>query len=172
MTRPFSGNSDDELEVPSIPYHKDIPNILFFVLLGITYFFLAPLILPFLFVYFSLEYIVYRNQVCHLLSLFKFCTKISVWCIQTLPCGFFLSTCEILLILTSMYIFHPWMKISMLKYIFLSQYFFTYLIMYCYRYCHFILFSFLFLFSSSEVISALGPKFLHNKISNYSYIMV
>ncbi|KAE8648754.1 hypothetical protein Csa_008260 [Cucumis sativus] len=62
VTRPFSGNSDHELEVPSIPYHKDIPNILFFVLLGITYFFLAPLILPFLLVYFSLEYIVYRNQ--------------------------------------------------------------------------------------------------------------
>ncbi|XP_022151120.1 CSC1-like protein HYP1 isoform X2 [Momordica charantia] len=62
VTKPFSGNSDDEQEVPSISYHSDIPRTLFFVLLGVTYFFLAPLILPFLLVHFSLEYIVYRNQ--------------------------------------------------------------------------------------------------------------
>lgn len=62
VTKPFSGNSDVEPEVPAISYQKDIPRILFFVLLGVTYFFLAPLILPFLLVYFSLEYIVYCNQ--------------------------------------------------------------------------------------------------------------
>lgn len=56
-------NPDDELEVPSIPYHRDIPRILFFGLLGITYFFLAPLILPFLLIYLCLAYIIYRNQV-------------------------------------------------------------------------------------------------------------
>ncbi|EXC20026.1 Uncharacterized membrane protein [Morus notabilis] len=62
IKRPFTGDPDDDLEVPAFDYHKDIPRILFFVLLGITYFFLAPLILPFLLVYFCLGYIVFRNQ--------------------------------------------------------------------------------------------------------------
>ncbi|KAL6287828.1 hypothetical protein ACE6H2_012218 [Prunus campanulata] len=62
IKRPFSGKDDDEFEVPSIPYHSDIPKVLFFGLLGITYFFLAPLILPFLVVYCCLGYIIYRNQ--------------------------------------------------------------------------------------------------------------
>ncbi|KAK7309817.1 hypothetical protein RJT34_06865 [Clitoria ternatea] len=61
ITKPFS-RSDDEFEVPSIPYHRDLPRVLFFGLLGITYFFLAPLILPFLLAYFCLAYIIYRNQ--------------------------------------------------------------------------------------------------------------
>ena len=61
--RVFAGKAGDEFEVPSIPYHSDIPKILFFGLLGVTYFFLAPLILPFLLVYFSMGYIIYRNQV-------------------------------------------------------------------------------------------------------------
>lgn len=64
VKRPFvKTNPDDELEVPSIPFHQDIPRILFFGLLGITYFFLAPLILPFLLIYLCLAYIIYRNQV-------------------------------------------------------------------------------------------------------------
>ena len=58
---------DEEIEVPSIPYHKDIPRILFFGLLGITYFFLAPVILPFLLVYLCLAYIIFRNQVSFLI---------------------------------------------------------------------------------------------------------
>lgn len=62
IRRPFAGDPDDELEVPAMEYHKDIPRILFFGLLGITYFFLAPLILPFLLVYFCLGYIIFRNQ--------------------------------------------------------------------------------------------------------------
>ncbi|XP_057979310.1 CSC1-like protein HYP1 isoform X2 [Malania oleifera] len=61
IKRPFSGINDD-FEVPLIPYHKEIPRIIFFGLLGITYFFLAPLILPFLLVYYCLGYIIYRNQ--------------------------------------------------------------------------------------------------------------
>jgi hypothetical protein len=61
--RVFAGKSGDEFEVPSIPYHSDIPKILFFGLLGVTYFFLAPLILPFLLVYYCMGYIIYRNQV-------------------------------------------------------------------------------------------------------------
>lgn len=63
IKRPFTKGTDHELEVPSLPYHKDIPRILFFALLGITYFFLAPLILPFLLLYLCLGYIIYSNQV-------------------------------------------------------------------------------------------------------------
>ncbi|XP_015956899.1 CSC1-like protein At1g69450 isoform X1 [Arachis duranensis] len=61
ITRPFS-SPDDEFEVPSLPFHRDVPRVLFFGLLGITYFFLAPLILPFLLAYLCLAYIIYRNQ--------------------------------------------------------------------------------------------------------------
>ncbi|KAI3744462.1 hypothetical protein L1987_57543 [Smallanthus sonchifolius] len=64
ICKPFSRNSDD-VTVPSFPYHKDIPKILFFGLLGFTYFFLAPLIIPFLLVYFALAYIIYRNQLLY-----------------------------------------------------------------------------------------------------------
>lgn len=62
IRKPFVKSEDDDIEVPSIPYHKEIPKILFFGLLGITYFFLAPLILPFLLVYLCLGYIIFRNQ--------------------------------------------------------------------------------------------------------------
>ncbi|KAI9389780.1 hypothetical protein POPTR_008G091200v4 [Populus trichocarpa] len=62
MTKCCAESTDDEIEVPSIPYHRDIPRILFFGLLGIAYFFLAPVILPFLLVYFCLAYIIFRNQ--------------------------------------------------------------------------------------------------------------
>ncbi|KAL1538737.1 CSC1-like protein HYP1 [Salvia divinorum] len=61
-------DSDDELEVPSNPYHKEIPRILFFSLLGITYFFLSPLILPFVMIYYGLGYIIYRNQLLNVYS--------------------------------------------------------------------------------------------------------
>ncbi|KAL7240596.1 hypothetical protein ACSBR2_006286 [Camellia fascicularis] len=62
MRKPCLKSPDGEFEVPGLPYHKDIPRLLFFGLLGITYFFLAPLILPFLLIYFCLAYIIYRNQ--------------------------------------------------------------------------------------------------------------
>ncbi|XAR55899.1 hypothetical protein NMG60_11036132 [Bertholletia excelsa] len=62
ISKPCIRSSDDDLEVPSLAYHRDIPRLLFFALLGITYFFLAPLILPFLLVYYCLVYIIYRNQ--------------------------------------------------------------------------------------------------------------
>ncbi|KAL9352098.1 hypothetical protein Peur_054778 [Populus x canadensis] len=61
-TKCCAKSTDEGIEVPSIPYHKDIPRILFFGLLGITYFFLAPVILPFLLVYLCLAYIIFRNQ--------------------------------------------------------------------------------------------------------------
>ncbi|KAJ8750176.1 hypothetical protein K2173_014091 [Erythroxylum novogranatense] len=62
VSRLFAREKSDEFEVPSIPYHSEIPTILFFVLVGVTYFFLAPLILPFLLVYFCLGFIILRNQ--------------------------------------------------------------------------------------------------------------
>ncbi|OMP00983.1 hypothetical protein COLO4_12229 [Corchorus olitorius] len=64
FTRLFAGKDDnaDDFEVPCMPYHSEIPRVLFFALLGVTYFFLAPLILPFLLVYYCLGYIIYRNQ--------------------------------------------------------------------------------------------------------------
>nr|XP_004516572.1 CSC1-like protein At1g69450 [Cicer arietinum] len=61
IKRPFT-RPEEEFEAPSLAYHRDVPRILFFGLLGITYFFLAPLILPFLLVYLCLAYIIYRNQ--------------------------------------------------------------------------------------------------------------
>ncbi|KAM7468501.1 hypothetical protein LguiB_016063 [Lonicera macranthoides] len=62
IQKPFSKSTDDEFKVPTFPYHADLPKVLFFGLLGIIYFFLAPLILPFLLVYLCLGYIIYRNQ--------------------------------------------------------------------------------------------------------------
>ncbi|KAH7833337.1 hypothetical protein Vadar_005251 [Vaccinium darrowii] len=61
ITKPCK-SPEDEFEVPSFPYYRDVPRLLFFGLLGITYFFLAPLILPFLLIYFCLSYVIYRNQ--------------------------------------------------------------------------------------------------------------
>ncbi|KAL6136594.1 hypothetical protein ACLB2K_061889 [Fragaria x ananassa] len=62
IKRLFSGKDSDEFEVPSISYHSEIPRLLFFGVLGITYFLLAPLILPFLLVYCCMGYLIYRNQ--------------------------------------------------------------------------------------------------------------
>lgn len=49
--------------VLNFPYHTEVPRVLLFGLLGFTCSILAPLILPFLLVYFSLGYLVYRNQI-------------------------------------------------------------------------------------------------------------
>lgn len=72
IKRLFSGKDSDEFEVPSISYHSEIPRILFFGVLGITYFLLAPLILPFLLVYCCMGYLIYRNQVHGNLSIISF----------------------------------------------------------------------------------------------------
>jgi hypothetical protein len=50
-------------QVLSLPYYRTLPLVLFFVLLGLVYSIVSPLILPFLLIYFTLGYIVYRNQV-------------------------------------------------------------------------------------------------------------
>ncbi|KAF3644011.1 CSC1-like protein RXW8 [Capsicum annuum] len=47
----------------TFPYHTEVPRILLFGLFGFVYSTLCPLILPFLLVYFSLAYLVYRNQI-------------------------------------------------------------------------------------------------------------
>ncbi|MFS8020767.1 putative calcium-dependent channel, 7TM region phosphate [Helianthus anomalus] len=47
----------------SFPYHRVIPFVSLFVLIGIVYAVIAPLLLPFLVVYFLLGYVVYINQV-------------------------------------------------------------------------------------------------------------
>ncbi|KAK8943696.1 hypothetical protein KSP40_PGU016183 [Platanthera guangdongensis] len=58
----FRKNVDDPNMVPTFPYHTEVPRVLLFGLLGFTCSILAPLILPFLIVYFLLGYLVYRNQ--------------------------------------------------------------------------------------------------------------
>ncbi|KAL3723338.1 hypothetical protein ACJRO7_035514 [Eucalyptus globulus] len=62
LAKVFARENDEEFKVPQIPYHKEIPKIIFFGVLGTTYFFLAPLILPFLLIYYCMGYIVFRNQ--------------------------------------------------------------------------------------------------------------
>ena len=47
----------------SFPYHTEVPRILLFGFLGFTCVILAPLMLPFLLIYFFIAYLVYRNQV-------------------------------------------------------------------------------------------------------------
>ncbi|XP_044475681.1 CSC1-like protein RXW8 [Mangifera indica] len=47
----------------SFPYHTEVPRVLLFGLIGFVCSILAPLILPFLLIYFLLAYLVYRNQI-------------------------------------------------------------------------------------------------------------
>ncbi|KAJ3674318.1 hypothetical protein LUZ60_004934 [Juncus effusus] len=61
-------NNNDKINVPSISYHSEIPRILLFGLLGLTYFILAPLILPFILIFFCTGYIIYRNQLLNVYS--------------------------------------------------------------------------------------------------------
>jgi len=68
FTRHFSNITEDADCAPSFPYHRDIPKVLLFGLLGFTYSLLAPLIMPFLLVYFFVGYIFYRNQMLKVYS--------------------------------------------------------------------------------------------------------
>ncbi|XP_020087237.1 CSC1-like protein RXW8 [Ananas comosus] len=61
---------DDPDSIPSFPYHTEVPKVLLFGLLGFTCSILAPLILPFLLIYFCLGYVVYRNQILNV-----YCSK-------------------------------------------------------------------------------------------------
>ncbi|KAH9313797.1 hypothetical protein KI387_022424 [Taxus chinensis] len=68
IRRNFSKGIEDEDYAPAFPYHRDLPILLLFGLLGFTYSLLAPLILPFLLVFFSVGYILYRNQMLNVYS--------------------------------------------------------------------------------------------------------
>lgn len=70
IRRHIFGWKDDPASVPSFPYHTEVPKVLLFGLLGFTCSVLAPLILPFLLVYFFLGYVVYRNQILNV-----YCTR-------------------------------------------------------------------------------------------------
>ncbi|KEH39976.1 putative calcium-dependent channel, 7TM region phosphate [Medicago truncatula] len=54
---------DDTLNGITFPYHTEVPRLLLFGFLGFTCSILAPLMLPFLLIYFFLAYLVYRNQI-------------------------------------------------------------------------------------------------------------
>ncbi|GMY07023.1 CSC1-like protein RXW8 isoform X2 [Fagus crenata] len=54
---------DSSSDTFSFPYHTEVPRLLLFGFLGFTCSILAPLILPFLLLYFVLAYLVYRNQI-------------------------------------------------------------------------------------------------------------
>lgn len=56
-------NDDSSIGTFSFPYHTEVPRLLLFGFLGLTCSILAPLILPVLLVYFSLAYLVYKNQI-------------------------------------------------------------------------------------------------------------
>uniref|UniRef100_A0A1J3G4L8 CSC1-like protein RXW8 n=1 Tax=Noccaea caerulescens TaxID=107243 RepID=A0A1J3G4L8_NOCCA len=56
-------NEDDSYETLRFPYHTEIPRLLLFGLLGFTNSVIAPLILPFLLIYFFLAYLIYKNQI-------------------------------------------------------------------------------------------------------------
>ncbi|XP_047311873.1 CSC1-like protein HYP1 [Impatiens glandulifera] len=83
------GKNEEKVNVPSIPYHSEISRIVLFGLIGVVYFFLAPLIVPFVLVYYCLGYIIYRNQ---LLNVYepkfetggKFWPKVHNWMIFSL----------------------------------------------------------------------------------------
>ncbi|KAJ8433122.1 hypothetical protein Cgig2_023080 [Carnegiea gigantea] len=68
VRRMFARKEGDDLAVTSFPYESEIPRVLFFGLLGITYFFLAPLILPFVLIYFCMGYLIFRNQLFNVYS--------------------------------------------------------------------------------------------------------
>ncbi|KAL6215359.1 hypothetical protein ACLB2K_014790 [Fragaria x ananassa] len=54
---------DWAIDTMSFPYHTEIPRLLLFGFIGFTCSILVPLILPFLLIYFTLAYFIYRNQI-------------------------------------------------------------------------------------------------------------
>lgn len=59
----FRGKHVLSCESQTFPYHTELPRVLLFGLLGFTSSITAPLLLPFLLVYFFFAHLVYRNQV-------------------------------------------------------------------------------------------------------------
>ena len=68
VAKAVSKNKDESYETLRFPYHTEIPRLLLFGLLGFTNSVIAPLILPFLLIYFFLAYLIYKNQVLYILS--------------------------------------------------------------------------------------------------------
>ncbi|XP_076883365.1 hyperosmolality-gated Ca2+ permeable channel 2.1-like [Bidens hawaiensis] len=62
----------------TFPYHTEVPRALLFALLGFTFSILAPLILPFLLVYYFFAYFVYRNQILNV-YITRYNTNGSYW---------------------------------------------------------------------------------------------
>ncbi|ERN06500.1 CSC1-like protein HYP1 [Amborella trichopoda] len=98
--RHCSKKSVEEFDLPSIGYHKEIPKFLLVGLLGMTYFFLAPIILPFILGYYCLGYIIYRNQLLNVYSpkfetggkfwpIVHNCTIFSLFVMQVIAVGIF-----------------------------------------------------------------------------------
>ncbi|CAM6084775.1 unnamed protein product [Calypogeia fissa] len=56
-------NGLPELELYSLPYHRIVPNVLLFIFVGIIYSAIAPLLPPFVLVYFILGYVIFKNQI-------------------------------------------------------------------------------------------------------------
>ncbi|CAN0853772.1 CSC1-like protein RXW8 [Linum grandiflorum] len=54
---------DTQFWLMTFPYHTEIPRVLLFALIGFTCSIMAPLILPFLLIYFFMAYLIYRNQI-------------------------------------------------------------------------------------------------------------
>lgn len=63
ISRVIVKNKDASYETLRFPYHIEIPRLLLFGLLGFTNSVIAPLILPFLLIYFFLAYLIYKNQI-------------------------------------------------------------------------------------------------------------
>jgi hypothetical protein len=83
-------NDDSSNGTFSFPYHTEAPRLLLFGFLGFTCSILAPLILPVLLIYFSLAYLVYKNQVSAFSPLLPLVILLALYCfICLLECVIF-----------------------------------------------------------------------------------
>lgn len=62
-TRTFSRGTKNDPHLYGFPYYRVIPIVSLAILIGMVYAVIAPLLLPFLILYFLLGYAVYVNQV-------------------------------------------------------------------------------------------------------------
>lgn len=51
------------LNLRAVTYETVVPGLLFYILIGLVYSCVSPLLLPFIFIHFGLGYVVYRNQI-------------------------------------------------------------------------------------------------------------
>ncbi|KAK1436157.1 hypothetical protein QVD17_01933 [Tagetes erecta] len=69
---------DDFVRPVTFSFHTEVTRVLLFGLLGFTFCILAPLILPFLLIYFCFAFLVYRNQIMNVYFV-KYQTDGSYW---------------------------------------------------------------------------------------------